>query len=91
MKIKSFAVIYDDRDPNNKGWYVRAFDAETAEQSHDDEETTDNMPTRRDAWKAALAAGKRAMREARHTVVKGATVRVYYSISRDLPDVVTTA
>lgn len=75
-KIARLAILFDDRDPNNKGWYARAFD------SADDEigETTAYMPRRSDAWRKALRIAKFNFGVRGHIAY-----RVYAHIEDDLP------
>lgn len=86
MHVESIAVIFDDRDPKNRGWYARAFDAPTAEQSHREIEIVADMPRRRDAYRAAIAAARRALRKDYHcSIAPSCSIRVYTSIAHDLP------
>ncbi len=90
MDVKSIALVYDDRDPKNKGWYANAFNAEEAKDARQDLEIQISRPTRANAWKGAKAAALRGLRDNGHVIKRGCIVRVYDSIGRDLPSRVVT-
>ena len=62
-------AIYDDRDPHNKGWFAR------------DEQEREHVltVTRKDAFRAAAAAARKAFGR------RGERVAVYANISHSQP------
>ena len=82
-KMIELAVIYDDRDKNNKGWYARIFERK-GNRLLELDETTRNMPCRSNAFRLAIRVAKREFSK----YGEPSEIRVYNSIHHDNPDMI---